>query len=66
MACLPIKLLVYGLEFQGKAAAAYNYTSKKPERNTKGIIYAAMVETYALLGFVTSMLSIRCKVLKLI
>lgn len=30
--------------------------AKKPEHNTKGIIYAAMVETYALLGFVMSFL----------
>lgn len=30
--------------------------AKKPEHNTKGIIYAAMVETYALLGFVIGFL----------
>jgi V/A-type H+-transporting ATPase subunit K len=30
--------------------------AKKPEHNTKGIIYAAMVETYALLGFVMGFL----------
>ena len=28
--------------------------AKKPEHNTKGIILSAMVETYALLGFVIS------------
>ncbi|WP_418656672.1 hypothetical protein [Clostridioides difficile] len=30
--------------------------AKRPEHNTKGIIFAAMVETYALLGFVISFL----------
>jgi V/A-type H+/Na+-transporting ATPase subunit K len=30
--------------------------AKKPEHTTKGIIFAAMVETYALLGFVMSFL----------
>ncbi|XFE28395.1 hypothetical protein Q5Z34_17405 [Listeria innocua] len=30
--------------------------AKKPEHATKGIIFAAMVETYAILGFVISFL----------
>jgi V/A-type H+-transporting ATPase subunit K len=58
MACLPIAItgLWSGIA-QGKAAAAgIAILAKKPEHNTKGIIYAAMVETYALLGFVISML----------
>lgn len=42
---------------QGKVAAAgIQILSKKPEHSTKGIIYAAMVETYAILGFVISFL----------
>ena len=40
---------------QGKVAAAgIQILAKNPEHNTKGIILAAMVETYALLGFVIS------------
>lgn len=58
MACLPIAIagLWSGIA-QGKAAAAgIAILAKRPEHNTKGIIYAAMVETYALLGFVASIL----------
>ena len=40
---------------QGRVAAAgIQILAKKPEHNTKGIILSAMVETYALLGFVIS------------
>ena len=58
MACLPIALagLFSGIA-QGKAAAAgVAILAKNPEHTTKGIIFAAMVETYALLGFVISFL----------
>lgn len=42
---------------QGKvAASAVQITAKNPDQNTKGIILAALVETYALLGFVMSIL----------
>ncbi|EEV55929.1 ATP synthase subunit C [Enterococcus faecium 1,231,408] len=42
---------------QGKVAAAgIQILAKKPEHATKGIIFAAMVETYAILGFVISFL----------
>ncbi|AQS10854.1 V-type sodium ATPase subunit K [Clostridium saccharobutylicum] len=57
-ACLPIAIsgLWSGIA-QGKAAAAgIQILAKNPEHNTKGIILAAMVETYALLGFVVSFL----------
>lgn len=41
---------------QGKAAAAgVSILAKKPEHVMKGVIYAVMVETYALLGFVASL-----------
>lgn len=59
-ACLPIAItgLWSGIA-QGRAAAAgIQILAKKPEHNTKGIIFAAMVETYALLGFVISFLLI--------
>lgn len=40
---------------QGRVgAAAIQILAKRPEHNTKGIVLAAMVETYALLGFVIS------------
>lgn len=55
-ACLPIAFagLWSGIA-QGKTAAAgIQILAKNPEHNTKGIILAAMVETYALLGFVIS------------
>ncbi len=57
-ACLPIAIagLFSGIA-QGKTAAAgVQILAKKPEQTTKGIIFAAMVETYALLGFVVSIL----------
>ena len=38
------------------SAAGIQILAKRPEHNTKGIIFAAMVETYALLGFVISFL----------
>lgn len=42
---------------QGKAAAAgLQILAKNPEHSTKGIIFAAIVETYAILGFVASII----------
>ena len=58
LACLPVAIagLFSGIA-QGKAAAAsVQILAKKPEHNTKGIVLTAMVETYALLGFVISLL----------
>lgn len=57
-ACLPIAITgLWSAIAQGKAAAAgIQILAKKPEHTTKGIIFAAMVETYALLGFVISFL----------
>lgn len=44
---------------QGKVAASgIQILAKNPEHSTKGIILAAMVETYALLGFVLSFLAV--------
>ena len=40
------------------ATAGMQILAKKPEASTKGILYAAMVETYAILGFVISILFI--------
>jgi V/A-type H+-transporting ATPase subunit K len=42
---------------QGKAAAAgLQILAKNPDHSTKGIIFAAIVETYAILGFVSSII----------
>ena len=44
---------------QGRVAAAgIQILAKKPEHATKGIIFSAMVETYAILGFVISLMLI--------
>lgn len=57
-AALPIALTgLLSAIYQGRVAAAgIQILAKKPEHTTKGIIYAAMVETYAILGFVISFL----------
>ena len=55
-ACLPIALAGYfsGIAQGRVSAAGIQILAKRPEHNTKGIILVAMVETYALLGFVIS------------
>ena len=57
-ASLPVAIagLFSGIAQGRCAAAAVAILAKKPEHNTKGIVLAAMVETYALLGFVISLL----------
>ena len=58
MACLPIAIvgLTSGMA-QGKTAVAgLNILAKNEEQQTKGIIYAVMVETYAILAFVMSII----------
>ena len=58
MACLPVALAGYGSAIaQGRVAASgISLLAKNEEQNTKGIIYAVMVETYALLAFVVSIM----------
>ncbi|MBO1264207.1 MAG: V-type ATP synthase subunit K [Clostridia bacterium] len=57
-ACLPIALVgLYSAMFQAKVAAAgVAILAKNEEQSTKGIIYSVMVETYALLAFVMSLI----------
>ncbi|SHJ85349.1 V/A-type H+-transporting ATPase subunit K [Clostridium amylolyticum] len=57
MASLPIALAGWRSAIsQGKAAAAgIQILAKRPNDVMKGVIYAVMVETYALLGFVASL-----------
>lgn len=59
-ACLPIAVVGYfsGIS-QGKAAAAgVGIIAKKPEQSGKAITMAVMVETYAVLALLVSLLSI--------
>jgi V/A-type H+-transporting ATPase subunit K len=58
MACLPIAFVGWiSAIAQGKTAAAgIAILAKNEEHSTKGIIYAVMVETYALLAFVISLI----------
>ena len=52
---------------QGRVAASgIQILAKKPEHNTKGIILSAMVETYALLGFVISFLLVSMQYLNIL
>lgn len=59
-ACLPIGFVGWRSAIsQGKTAAAgVAILAKNEEHSTKGIIYAVMVETYALLSFVISLILI--------
>lgn len=54
--CLPVGFVGWQSAIsQGRAAAAgISILAKNEEHSTKGIIYAVMVETYALLAFVAS------------
>lgn len=60
MACLPVALVeFYSAIAQGKAAAAgIQILAKRPERFFNGVIYAVMVETYAVVALITSILMI--------
>ena len=59
-ASLPIAFtgLFSGIAQGRVAAAGIQILAKKPEHATKGIIFSAMVETYAILGFVISLMLI--------
>lgn len=57
-ACLPIAIagLSSGI-YQGKVSAAGIFlTAKRPEESGKGLILSAMVETYAVLGLLATIL----------
>ena len=57
-ACLPCALtgLISGIHQGRVAAAGINVVAKRPNEVSKAIIYAAMVETYAILGLLISIL----------
>ncbi|KQC12065.1 MAG: hypothetical protein APR63_03500 [Desulfuromonas sp. SDB] len=58
LACLPIAFTgLISAIFQGKVClAGVHLVAKRPDQAMKGVIYAAMVETYAVLGLLTSFL----------
>lgn len=58
MACLPIAFVGWrSAIFQGKVAAAgVSILAKNEQQTTKGIIFSVMVETYALLALVLSLI----------
>lgn len=60
MASLPVGLAGYfSGSSQGRvSAAAMQILAKKPENSTQGIVFSAMVETYAVLGFAMSLLMV--------
>lgn len=59
-ACLPIAIAgLFSAIHQGKVSVAgIGLVAKRPEEQTKGMLLAAMVETYALLGFLVSFLAV--------
>lgn len=59
-ACMPIAIVgLLSAISQGKAAVAgIHMIAKKPDQMSKGIIFAAMVETYAILALLVSILAI--------
>ncbi len=59
-ACLPIAISgLFSAIHQGNVAvSAIGLVAKRPEESTKGMLMTAMVETYALLGFLVSFLAV--------
>lgn len=57
-ASLPVSIVGYiSAKYQAQVATAgLQILAKNPSQNTKGIIFAAIVETYAILGFVASII----------
>lgn len=58
LACLPIAIVGYfsAIEQSKVAYAGINILAKNEEQSTKGIIYSVMVETYAILSLITSLI----------
>jgi len=59
-ACLPVGVvgLVSGIAQGRVSAAGMNIVAKRPDQTSKGMVQAAMVETYAILAFLISMLMV--------
>lgn len=59
-ACLPVGLVGFvSGKAQGRVSAAgMNIVAKRPDQTSKGMLYAAMVETYAIFAFLISLLMV--------
>jgi V/A-type H+-transporting ATPase subunit K len=59
-ACLPVGLVgfVSGVAQGRVSAAGMNIVAKRPDHISKGMLYAAMVETYAIFAFLASLLMV--------
>lgn len=59
-ACMPIALGgLLSAVYQGKVSVAgISLVAKKPEEYVKGVLFSAMVETYALLSFIISFIAV--------
>ncbi len=57
-ACLPVGLVgwISGIAQGRVSAAGMNIVAKRPDQTSKGMLYAAMVETYAIFAFLASLL----------
>ena len=60
LASLPVAIVgFFSAKHQGRVATAgMQILAKRPEENTKGIILAVLVETYAILAFVVSLMMV--------
>jgi V/A-type H+-transporting ATPase subunit K len=60
LSCLPMALSgCFSAIYQGKVAvSAIGLVAKRPEESTKGILMTAMVEMYAILGLLVSVLAV--------
>ena len=60
LATIPVAIVgFFSAKHQGRVATAgMQILAKRPEENTKGIILAVMVETYAILAFVVSLMMV--------
>jgi V/A-type H+-transporting ATPase subunit K len=59
-ACMPVTIVCYySAIYQARVStAAMNIVAKKPEHTSKGMIYAGLVETYAVLSLLASFLMV--------
>ena len=59
-ACLPMAIVGYvSALYQGKtSAASIGLVAKRPEQSGKALIFPAMVETYAILALLVSILAV--------
>lgn len=60
IACLPIAFAgLFSAKSQGRVCTTgVNLTAKRPEESSKAIVSASLIELYALLGFITSFLTV--------